>query len=338
MSPMHGPVSSGAAVLVAALLDRTLVEPPARVHPVVWIGMLADRLARHVPAAPPATARRCGAWAWTAGLAVVGAAGWRTEMWARRRGPVSAALMRGTALWTLVSLEMLCRGVEAVEQELGTATDGDLTAARTAVAHLVSRDTGTLTGTQIREAALSSLAENLVDGWSAPLLAYALAGLPGAAAYRYVNTLDAMWGYRCARWRDAGRLAARADDVANLVPARLTGIALLCWPGARMHAWRRLATEASATPSPNGGWPMGALALRHDIRLAKPGVYVLNPAGRHATADDTHEAIRRVRRLGLVLAAGAALVRVVVIAGAGGWRPTADARWRRRMGGARCRR
>ena len=103
----------------------------------------------------------------------------------------------------------------------------------------------------------------------APLFWYALFGLPGAAVYRFANTLDAMWGYRGA-WEWAGKWSARADDVLSWLPARLTAALLMPTP--------RLFAQARLTPSPNGGWPMGAMALRLGVRLRKPGVYALNDA------------------------------------------------------------
>jgi adenosylcobinamide-phosphate synthase len=108
--------------------------------------------------------------------------------------------------------------------------------------------------------------------------------------YRFANTADAMWGYR-SRYEWAGKFAALADDVLSWLPARLT--ALLLWP-AVVHGkhWRRLRAEATCTPSPNGGWPMGAMALRLGVRLRKPGVYALNGQAPSPLAADTARALR----------------------------------------------
>ncbi|WP_161547594.1 CobD/CbiB family cobalamin biosynthesis protein, partial [Escherichia coli] len=129
---------------------------------------------------------------------------------------------------------------------------------------------------------------NLNDSVIAPLFWFAIAGLPGAALYRFANTADAMWGYRDDReW--CGKWAARADDLLSWLPARLS--ALLLRPPALGALWR----EAGRTPSPNGGWPMAAMALRLDVRLGKPGVYLLHATGQPATAA-TLLAARRVAR------------------------------------------
>jgi adenosylcobinamide-phosphate synthase len=157
---------------------------------------------------------------------------------------------------------------------------------------------------QVRAAAIESLAENASDGLTGPLTWFVVAGIPGAAAYRFINTADAMWGYRNDRWRHAGWTAARADDLANVVPARLSGLALAV-PGVPLRDRRQ---EAVRTPSPNAGWPMAATALRLGIRCAKPGTYVLHADGRPPATADTAAAIRLVRRRALALAAGAALL------------------------------
>jgi adenosylcobinamide-phosphate synthase len=163
---------------------------------------------------------------------------------------------------------------------------------------------------EVRESAVESLAENLNDSLVAPLFWFALAGLPGAALYRFANTADAMWGYRGERggrvWEWAGKFAARADDVMSWLPARITALllALAGWQ------WLRgLPAQARRTPSPNSGWPMAAMALLLGVRLGKPGVYVLNETGRVATSQDTLRALRLAGRVVVLagLAATAAL-------------------------------
>jgi adenosylcobinamide-phosphate synthase len=126
----------------------------------------------------------------------------------------------------------------------------------------------------------------------APIFWFVLLGLPGAALYRFANTADAMWGYRGVykdqNWEWAGKWAARADDVLSWLPARLTALLLVLASRAR---WRAVCREAAKTPSPNSGWPMATMALALDIRLGKPGVYVLNPTGRQPTRTDTARAV-----------------------------------------------
>lgn len=262
------------SVFIALLIDRFLGEPPVSVHPVVWIGRYLGFVGPRLPALNPATAFFAGTGLWLAGaaafvglysLAVYGLAA--TPRWVEW-------LALGILLKPLLALRVLTREVAAVE----TALANDLDTGRRQLARIVSRDTSQLSASEIRESSLESLSENLSDSLVAPLLWFAILGLPGAALYRFANTADAMWGYR-GKWEWAGKWAALVDDVLNFIPARLTALSLLLVATGRVENGKRIRAEASKTPSPNSGWPMAALALAHGIRLGKPGVYVLNPAG-----------------------------------------------------------
>jgi len=295
------------ALVVALVLDELLGEPPGRWHPVVAMGTYLRRVEPRVPAAPSLPAALCGGAAVSLGVLASAAAGSVLDRASRRLPWPAAVALQATVLWTLLSARLLREEVAAVEQALARSTaDG-----REQVSRLVSRDTAALDAEQVRAAALGSLSENLSDSVVAPALAHAVGGLTAAAAYRFVNTADAMWGYRSPRWEHAGRVAARADDLANLLPARLTGLLLV---GPDPDRLARLPREAARTPSPNGGWPMGALALRLGTRMTKPGVYALNPDARAAVAQDTARALRLFRlatvQAAALLGAGAALVRL----------------------------
>lgn len=143
---------------------------------------------------------------------------------------------------------MLLDEVVAVEEAL----QRNLEAARLRLRNLVSRPTESLSESEVRESALESLAENLNDSLVAPLFWFVLLGLPGAALYRFANTADALWGYR-GRWEWAGKFAARADDLLNYIPARITGL-LLCGLAC---PWKTLSREATKPPRPTaaGPWP-----------------------------------------------------------------------------------
>jgi adenosylcobinamide-phosphate synthase len=187
----------------------------------------------------------------------------------------------------------------------------------------------TLNATQVREAALSTLAENLNDSVLAPLFWFAVAGLPGAALYRFANTADAMWGYPGERqerqWAWAGKWTARVDDVLSWIPARLTAV-LLGLP----TLWRGMSKvmhNAGLTPSPNGGWPMGALAFRLGIRLGKTGVYQLNPQGRASQPADTDMALRACGQVVALLAGGATWVVIMAMVGGALGSPFAWTSW-----------
>ncbi|HEY1129044.1 MAG TPA: adenosylcobinamide-phosphate synthase CbiB [Roseateles sp.] len=288
------------ALLAALAIDRLLGEPPTWAHPVVGMGRFLDlfRLTRLRPVAGFAA----GALAWLMGATLVGAlaAGLETLViqalhpWRGGLALLATALVLGVLLKPLLAWRMLAEEASAVE----TALAESLEAGRARLSRLVSRDTSALNATEVREAAIETLAENLNDSVVAPLFWFAIAGLPGAAVYRFANTADAMWGYRDTReW--SGKWAARADDALSWLPARLTAWMLL------PPSLGRLRREARRTPSPNGGWPMAAMALRLGLRLTKPGVYVLHAAGRPVRAGDLRAARDAARQ---AVAAGAALM------------------------------
>lgn len=289
-----GAVHPGGLV-VALALDAVWGEPPPQLHPVVWAGRFLSRAQRFVPSCPSRRASALGGVAWATGaLVTVGAATVVSRCADRLPTPI-APLATGTVLWPLLSGRMLFAEVAGVERGLATG----LPEGRAALSRLVSRDTASLTATEVRAAAIESLAENLSDSYVATLLWVAVAGLPGAALHRFANTADAMWGYRNPRWEHAGKVAALADDLLNLAPARVTAVLLA---GVRPSLLRHARHEARRTPSPNGGWPMGTLALRLDVRLPKEGVYVLHPTGRDPTAQDLATALSIARRAAAVAA------------------------------------
>jgi adenosylcobinamide-phosphate synthase len=275
--------------------------------------------------APDFEAYWLAAFMWMLGAAVFGLAAWQLQNYmlglpaalGPLAGGVLAALLLGCALKPLLAWAMLKSEVLAVEKALNPEQGGSLAAGRERLSWLVSRDVAQLTETQVRESAIETLAENLNDSVVAPLFWFVLLGLPGAALYRFANTADAMWGYRGVykghNWEWAGKWAAWADDLLSWIPARLTAylLALVFWlqtliraraptidllSGAQdappsVNCMTRLRQEARRTPSPNSGWPMAAMALALGVSLQKPGVYVLNAAGRAPRATDMPHAI-----------------------------------------------
>lgn len=151
-------------------------------------------------------------------------------------------------------------------REVFAAADRSLEEGRRQVGRIVGRDTASLTDNEIRTAALETLAENLSDGVIAPLFWYVLLGLPGMMAYKMVNTLDSMIGYRNERYKDFGCVAARIDDIANLIPARLTALLLVIASG-RPGLWKFVMRYGREHASPNSGWPEAALAGILDCRF-----------------------------------------------------------------------
>ena len=293
-------ITFSGALVAAMLIDHFWGEPPARLHPVVWMGNCLNWAAANVLPKPVKHENTpdypsfiAGASVWIAAAALIFIAFFGLQ-WAILQLPALwAALLLGLLLKPLFAWRMLGREVQAVE----TALQESLEAGRARLSMLVSRDTTALTEVQVRESALETLAENLNDSVIAPIFWFVLLGLPGAAVYRFANTADAMWGYKGIykgkNWEWAGKWAARADDVLSWLPARITAGLMWLVSGFKVSSfWSSLRDEAAKTPSPNSGWPMAAMALVLDIRLSKPDVYTMHPAGGAAKAEDTVKALK----------------------------------------------
>ena len=152
------------------------------------------------------------------------------------------------------------------------ALDRSLDEGRTQVARIVGRDTSELSAQEVRTAALETLAENLSDGVIAPLFWFAILGTPGMLAYKMVNTLDSMIGYRTERYKDFGCWAAHIDDIANYIPARLTAL-LMIIGSLRISTWKFVIKYGRNHASPNSGYPEAALAGILDCRFGGPHYY-----------------------------------------------------------------
>jgi len=152
------------------------------------------------------------------------------------------------------------------------AVDRSLEEGRKQVARIVGRDTSNLSAQEVRTAALETLAENLSDGVIAPLFWLAIGGIPAMMAYKMVNTLDSMIGYKTQRYRDFGYFAARTDDVANYIPARLTALLMVIVTG-RMNLLSFVWENGRRHASPNSGYPEAALAGILNCRFGGPHDY-----------------------------------------------------------------
>ena len=303
------PVERGIVLAAAVLLDLALGDPPNRYHPVAWVGRAIGAAVRCAPAGGKAAR-----FAFGAAIAVVGAA-----LCAGVGHLVSTVLLYfpGPARWiveaTALKMTFSLRGLLAAAGQVAEALErGDLPEARRLLSwHLVSRPTATLEESGVAAAAVESVAENSSDGVVAPLLYYVLGGLPAAMAYRFLNTADAMLGYRDPEHEWLGKAPARLDDVANLLPARVAALCLVAaslFRGARARdAWRVWKRDRYRTASPNAGHPMSAMAGALGVELEKVGCYRLNAGGARTSVGD----VRRALRL-LCIAAG---ISAVLLAG-----------------------
>ena len=197
----------------------------------------------------------------------------------------------------------LIREVRAVFHAL----DRSLEEGRQQVARIVGRDTTELSAQEVRTAALETLAENLSDGVIAPLFWFALLGTPGMLAYKMVNTLDSMIGYKTARYKDFGCWAAHIDDVANYIPARLTALLMIIASG-KLHLLKFVWKNGCLHASPNSGYPEAALAGILNCRFGGPHYYFgqlfdkpyIGENERLLTTDDMTKAVR-VNRMAEIL-------------------------------------
>lgn len=279
-------------VLAGALfLDFALGDPSNRWHPVAWMGALIGWSARTLPTDQPVPARAGGGVIALAGAFLVGLVMILARMALARTGwvgPLVAAILLNWAF----SVRGLLRAGIRIERYLAA---GELGAARAALGRdLVSRPTCELAAGQVASGAIESLAENLTDSVVAPLLAFALGGLPAAWAYRYLNTADAMIGYRDGVHQHVGWAAARLDDFVNWLPARLTGVLVVLASGLAgrqlQSAWQTMTSQHRRTDSPNAGWTMAAAAGGLDVRLEKQGAYQLGLSGELPGVEDLRTA------------------------------------------------
>jgi adenosylcobinamide-phosphate synthase len=285
-------------LLVAALIVEACVGYPVAVyrairHPVVWIGIALEALERRWNQPQFSDGARRALGVVTVLLVGGGAAavGYIVQT-------LASNVSFGSALIVLVASTGLAQHslfthVRAVLQPL---TNGDLAAARREVAQIVGRDTAALSESGVAGAALESLAESFNDGIVAPAFWLFVGGLPGLFAYKALNTADSLIGHREPRWRMFGWAAARADDIANLIPARLAGALLaIAGGGGLLVMWR----DAPKHASPNAGWPEAAMAGALRIRLGGPTAYdgVMHErpvfgAGSSPTVDDLKRGLR----------------------------------------------
>ncbi|WP_339038614.1 adenosylcobinamide-phosphate synthase CbiB [Bradyrhizobium symbiodeficiens] len=299
------------AMVVAMAVDALLGWPSWLFawmgHPVTWLGRMIGAIdsAWNRASDPPAFRRGAGIAGALVVIAFSVAVGWVIQV-LLPSGWIQIALL-GVMAWPLVALRSLHDHVAAVADPL---LAGDIAAARDAVSRIVGRDPAALDEAGIARAAIESLAENASDGIVAPVFWGALFGLPGILGYKAINTLDSMIGHRSERHEAFGWAAARIDDVANFVPARLTGFLFVLLAPRRSDALTCMTRDARRHRSPNAGWPEAAMAGGLGVRLSGPRIYHgsitnepwLNEGAREPRAADIAEALTVYRRAMLLLA------------------------------------
>jgi adenosylcobinamide-phosphate synthase len=298
--------------LTAAIgMDMALGEPPARLHPVVWIGRLISLFDRLNPEREGRRGIFSGIRIVLAVLAVVIESVLFVN-WRLRKIPAWLRLLPSAwLLKTTFSLRELWQAGDKVARHLD---EGQTDQARADLQALVSRDVTNLDGPRLAAAAIESVAENTSDSFVGPVFYYSLFGLPGAFVYRAINTLDSMIGYHD-EYEYVGKFAARLDDAVNFIPARLTAslCALASVLGKRdfRSVWKGIRRDARKTESPNAGYPMSAMAGALGVELEKVGHYKLGSPGSLPGGPSIAAAIRLSKMTCLLMIPIAILVEVL---------------------------
>jgi adenosylcobinamide-phosphate synthase len=282
--------------LLALLIELTVGYPDglARAigHPVTWMGRLISWLDQRLnrDGADPESRRRAGAVAMLALFGVVGLVAFVIEqsLLLLPLGLIAVAIVASTLLAQRSLFVHVARVADALE-------DGSVAAGREAIAQIVGRDTADLDEAGVARAAIESLAENFSDGVVAPAFWMIIAGLPGAALYKAINTADSMIGHRTERHQDFGRTAAQLDDIVNFPASRLSALLIvaasyLTKGASASGAWQAMRRDASKHASPNAGYPEAAMAGALGLALAGPRAYDGAPTDGAFMGDGRREA------------------------------------------------
>ena len=306
MKPSHP-----ATLILALIIDLVWGDPPNNLHPVAWMGTFIAKMQQFRPHGDAVREFSFGTLLTLAGASLSAGIGAVAGNLLTTLPKPIALVGEAILLKATFSLRGLWQASGAVESALH---QGDLSEARRLLSwHLVSRDTSALSESEVAAATIESVAENSSDGTVAPLCAYVIGGLPLALAYRFVNTCDAMLGYRDPAREWLGKFPARLDDVLNLIPARLSGwLITLAAPfasGSPQQTQQIMLRDCQATDSPNAGYPMAAMAGALDVQLEKIGQYQLGAGLRKPKTAD----IARSRQLLLAVGGLAALVLLPIV-------------------------
>ncbi len=303
-----------AVLALAVLLDLTLGEPPIRFHPTVWMGRLVGFFEARAPKDAPAGL--------LAGLAMAlclaclwGVAAYFVAWGLKEIHSIVYILVGAALLKTTFSVRLLHKEAALIRGHLDR---DDMDQVRARMPSLVSRDPSSLTAEQATAAAVESVSENINDSFLAPWLFFALFGLPGAFAYRMINTLDSMIGYRGV-YEHLGKASARLDDLVNLIPARLAGVLLVLssgfLPGQQIgRAWWTMWRHHGRTQSPNAGWTMSGMAGALGVQLQKVDPDIGYQLGEPDRSIEPKDITRTVQSMYLVAFFGLAIALAITYA------------------------
>ena len=273
---MSGFTNAIIVLALAILIDLILGEPPLRIHPTVWMGKLINRGIGNANGLSAHLQKIYGA-ALALGTIVLFTGTSCLILWvADIFGEPIQILCAALLLKSTFSIRLMYTYSSTLAFAIKR---GDWAEARRILQYIVRRDPNSLTGSQVISAGVESVAESTMDGITSPLLFYAIFGVPGAVAYRTINTLDSMLGYKNPPFMNVGWFSAKLDSIANWLPARLTAILTLASAASiglsASDGLRILRRDRNRTESWNAGWVMSAMAGALKVQLEKPGAYVL---------------------------------------------------------------
>ncbi|AJY69241.1 cobalamin biosynthesis protein [Geobacter sulfurreducens] len=282
---MTGPDRVALLVLAALVLDWLLGDPRWLPHPVVAVGRLVTALERQLRRLVT-NERAAGVILLVLTVGITGGTAWLLVLGAGLVHPVAGFAVEALLGWTCLAARSLHGESKLVADALAA---GDLAEARFFLSRIVGRDTAELTEPEIWRGVVETVAENTSDGVIAPLFWFMIGGAPLALAYKAVNTLDSMVGYKNERYLHFGWASARFDDLVNLLPARITGLLMvlsaplagLSGPG----AWRIMRRDGRNHSSPNAGIPEAAAAGALGVRLGGMNVYFGRPVAKPTIGD-----------------------------------------------------
>lgn len=288
------------AFLLAIILDLVFGEPKAWCHPVVWIGVLISFLKERPPKRFKVLYGFLMAF-FCIGLTVL--AGYGVTIFLYSVSPFAALLVTAYLLKSTFSFSFLWGISREIYDDLRS---GRPESARLKLPALVGRDVSRLDSCGMSSCVIESLGESFVDGILSPIFYFIIFGLPGALAYRAINTLDSMVGYKDEKHRQIGFASAKIDDLANFIPARLSVllVAIAAIPyGSAARAITIALRDAHNTPSVNSGYPMSSFAGALGTRLEKIGYYVLGDGMKPCSVSDIRDAIAFNKMVSLLLLA-----------------------------------
>ena len=289
--------------VVAFLIDALLGDPRSKFHPVVMMGnliSLLEKILRRELDSPLLQIFKGGLL--VAVIVVVAyVVGFAVELLSHAMPALAAQVfIQALVLSFMISPRTLA---DAAREIYWLLESENLPRAREKVGWIVGRDTANLNEAEVSRATVETVAENTVDGVISPLFYFAVGGLPLAVAYRAINTMDSMLGYKNEKYFYFGRVAARLDDIANFIPARLTGLLFVCAAIVLHLDWRNafnmMRRDASKHPSPNGGWAEATVAGALNIRLGGTNYYFGEPHFR-AYMGEPNEILEAAHILGAI--------------------------------------